>query len=382
MGVRHARTGAPNDEPFRTVASGEFASKLIDVRGRKEPAGWAAAAVLAAVWAWTKRPRRARWTDSVAIVSGGSRGLGLLLARGLAARGARLVLVARDTRELAAAKRQLEAEGAFVETVAADLTHPDTPEQVVRAARAAFGRIDVLVNDAGIITVGPEETMSLEDYRRAMEANFWSAVRLTRAALPHLRASERAAILNITSIGGAVPVPHLAPYVASKFAFVGWSSGLAAEVAEHGIRVTTVLPWLMRTGSFLHAELKGRRPAEAANFALSSSLPFLTLSADRAAARMLRAVDRGERFVSVGALAKAARVGFSLMPGFAIAVLSVVNRLLPPAEGGAGVRQPAEPLWKHRRGIARSVLTRLGDLAARRNNELTKIRGPGATASP
>ena len=348
-------------------------------------AAWAAAGGWLATWVWAKWSRRADWTDAVAIVSGGSRGLGLLLAEGLAKRGAKLVLVARDEAELREAKRRLEADGAFVETVAADLTHPDTPEQVVRAARAAFGRIDLVVNDASIITVGPDASMSLEDYRRAMETNFWQAVRLTRAALPSLKQSERAAVLNIASIGGAVPVPHLMPYVASKFAFVGWSTGLAAEVAGEGIRVTTILPWLMRTGSFLHAQVKGRRRADATNFTLSSSLPFLTLSADRAAARMLRALDRGERFVTVGAFGKLARIGFALAPGFAIATMSVVNRLLPPAEGGAGRRDRAEPLWKHRRGIARSAVTRLGDRAARRNNELTKIRRLGptdATANP
>lgn len=330
-------------------------------------------------WVWSARRRRRDWTDAVAVVTGGSRGLGLLLAGGLAERGARLVLVARDARELDEAKRRLELDGALVEIVAVDLTLPDAPERVVRAARARFGRVDVVVNDASIITVGPESSMSLEDYRRAMEANFWSAVRLTRAALPSLRASERAAILNVTSIGGAVPVPHLMPYVASKFAFVGWSTGLAAELAGERIRVTTVLPWLMRTGSFLHARVKGRRVAEATNFTLSSTLPFLTLSADRAASRMLRALDRGERFVTVGAIGKLARLGFALMPGLAIATLAGVNRLLPRAEGGAGALDRAEPLWMHRRGVARSVITRLGDRAARRNNELTTIR-PGSPA--
>ena len=330
---------------------------------------WVAAG-MAAGWLWKRRKqRRTRPGGGVAIVTGGSRGLGLLLADGLRDRGFSVVLVARDGEELLRAKRMLESRGGFVSTVAADLTEPDAPAIVVRHALARFGRIDVLVNDAGVIQVGPEKTMSMEDYRFAMEANFWSAVRLTRSALPHLE-STRGRVLNITSIGGAVPVPHLLPYAASKFALVGWSAGLQMEVANNGVRVTTVLPWLMRTGSFLHAEVKGQQEKEARNFALSSSLPLITLSADRAAARMLRALDRGERFVTVGMIAKMVRLAFALAPSSTIAAMSVVNRLLPRPDGGAGRREPSEPLWKHRRGLARSVLTRLGDRAAARNNEI------------
>ena len=228
-----------------------------------------------------------------------------------------------------------------------------------------FGRLDVLVNDAGVITVGPQKAMSDEDYRHAMRTNFEAAVRLVRAALPHLEKTG-GAIVNIASIGGAVPVPHLLPYTASKFAMTGWSAGLAAELANNGVRVTTVLPWLMRTGSFLHAEVKGRQEKEARNFALSSSLPLLTLSAERAASRILLAVDRGERFVTVGVIATALRLAFALFPSTTIAALSLGNRLLPHIkETHDPAAAPASPLWKHRTGLAKSFLTRLGDLAAR-----------------
>lgn len=331
--------------------------------------------LVSGLWVLSKRPgaKRLRRGD-VAVVTGGSRGLGLLLAHGLARRGLSVALVARDSRELAAAKRRLEREtGARVQTVTQDLEERNAATRVVNAVISRFGRLDVLVNDAGVISVGPQKAMSLDDYRHSMETNFFAALQMTQAALPHLEES-RGSILNVTSVGGAVPVPHLLPYTASKFAFAGWSAGLAAELANNGVRVVTVLPWLMRTGSFLHAEVKGRREKEARNFTLAASLPLLTLSADRAAARMLRALDRGERFVTVGIAGKVARLGFALLPNVALVVLSVANRFLPGmTNGAAGAREKAEPVWRHREGLASSFLTVLGDRAARRNNEVLTL---------
>lgn len=333
------------------------------------------AGVVAGIWIWSKRPgARAVRRGQVVMVTGGSRGLGFLLARGFAQRGASLVLVARDEEELAIAKSRLESEtGVRVLALSDDLEETEAPERLVAMVIDRFGRLDVLVNDAGVISVGPQRAMSDEDYRHAMRTNFEAAVRLVRSALPHLEKSG-GAIVNISSIGGAVPVPHLLPYTASKFAMTGWSAGLATELANNGVRVTTVLPWLMRTGSFLHAEVKGRQEKEARNFALSSSLPLLTLSAERAASRILLAVDRGERFVTVGVIAKALRLAFALLPSTTIAALSLVNRLLPHLKGTHDpAAAPASPLWKHRTGLAKSFLTRLGDVAARANNETIHV---------
>src|SRR5437763_6845434 len=115
---------------------------------------------------------------------------------------------------------------------------------------ARHGRLDVVVNNAGIIEVGPQGTMSLADCQTVMGVNFWGAVHVTLAALPHLRRSSSGQILNITSIGGVVPIPHLLPYTCAKFAMVGLSEGLATELGGTGVRVTTIVPGLMRTGSY------------------------------------------------------------------------------------------------------------------------------------
>jgi short-subunit dehydrogenase len=201
-----------------------------------------------------------------------------------------------------------------------------------------------------------------------MAANYWGTVHATLAVLPEMRARRRGRIVNVTSIGGTVAVPHLLAYTASKFAAVGFSTGLAAEAARHGIRVTTVVPGLMRTGSFIRALFKGDREREMSAFSVAASLPVLTLDADRAARRIVRACERGERFVTVGVPWKALRLAAAVAPAIATAAFALVARLLPGSTPDAA-REPARPGYLHRAGIARSHLTLLQDRAAARNNE-------------
>ncbi|WP_243337560.1 SDR family NAD(P)-dependent oxidoreductase [Anaeromyxobacter soli] len=331
---------------------------------------WTALAILggATALALSRRIGRVRLPGKIAFVTGGSRGLGFLVARELGRRGMRVVICARDEEELERARGGLAAEGIDVTALPCDVTDEDGIQGLVADVEQNLGPIDVLVNNAGIIQVGPVETMKTEDYRRAMDVMFWGALHAAEAVLPGMRERRRGTIVNVTSIGAAVGLPHLAPYDAAKFALRGWSEALAAESIRHGVRVVTVVPGLMRTGSFGHALVKGKRYAEASLFALAASLPLVTSSADRAARRIVRAIENDERFVVVGVPAKALRIAHALFPGTVVRTLGVVNRLLPPAEPGAreAIALPGELF---RRGLARSILTALGDRAARRYNE-------------
>jgi len=319
-------------------------------------------------WAIARRLGRVELRGKVAIVTGGSRGLGLVLARELGRRGMRVVVCARDEEELERARASLATEGIDATALPVDVTDTDGMAGMVADVEENIGPVDLLVNNAGIIQVGPSEAMNLDDYRRAMDVMFWGALNGAEAVLPRMRARRRGTIVNVTSIGAAVGIPHLAPYDAAKFALRGWSEALGAEQARHGIAIVTVVPGLMRTGSFGHALVKGKRYAEASLFSLMASLPLLTTSAERAAHRIVRAVEHGERFVVVGAPAKLLRIVHSLAPGGVVRVLGVLNRLLPPPDEGARDTMPL-PGEIFRRGFARSILTALGDRAAKKYNE-------------
>ena len=226
----------------------------------------------------------------------------------------------------------------------------------------------MLINNAGVIQVGPIEHMSYGDYQRAMNVHFWGALHCTEAVLPHMRRRGSGRIINIASIGGLVAIPHLAPYSASKFALVGYSNAIRAEVAKDGIRVTTVCPGLMRTGSAVNALIKGRHTAEFAWFATLSSLPLISIDARRAAHKILAAGRRGAPHLTITPQAKGVALFDRLMPNTLGRLMSLTNRLLPGPRGVRG--DEAWPGSASRPDRLPRVVTALGDKAASRNNEL------------
>jgi len=306
-------------------------------------------------------------TNKTVLITGGSRGLGLVMAREFAREGARLVLCARDEEELQQAQADVEAFGAEVMTVPCDVTDRDAVNKMIADVNDRFGTIDVLVNNAGVIQVGPLEVMTMEDFERAMQSHFWGPLNTILAVLPSMRQKKSGRIVNISSIGGKVSVPHLVPYSASKFALVGLSKGLRAELLKDGISVTTVCPGLMRTGSPRNAEFKGQHRYEYAWFSISDSMPLLSVSAENAARQIVRACKRGQAELVISIPAKLAATFDALVPEMMSQMLGLANQLLPAA-GGVGTqnvkgRQSASswsPSW----------LTTLSEEAALRNNEV------------
>jgi NAD(P)-dependent dehydrogenase (short-subunit alcohol dehydrogenase family) len=283
-----------------------------------------------------QRLREADLRDEVALITGGSRGLGLLLARELAKEGCRLVICARDQGELRRAREDLEARGAQVLDVSCDVADRAQVDRMIEQATSRFGGVDTVINNAGIIQVGPIQTMTLEDFEQAMGVIFWGMVYPTMALLPGMLERRSGRIVNITSIGGKVSVPHLVPYNCAKFATVGFSEGLGAELAGTGVQVTTIVPGLMRTGSHLNAVAKGNQEAEFGLFALAASLPIVSMDGERAARQIVQAVKRGqkERILSIPANVMARIQG--LLPGANTQLLGLVNRFVMPAPDGAG----------------------------------------------
>jgi len=247
----------------------------------------------------------------------------------------------------------------------------------MRKVADCFGGLDVLINNAGIIQVGPLEHMRFEDFEEAMAVHFWGPLHTTFAALPWLRRQGGGRIVNISSIGGLIAVPHLLPYCASKFALVGLSDGLRAELRRHGIRVTTVCPGLMRTGSAFNAGFKGRHRREFAWFAISSSLPLLTISAKRAARQIIRACRRGAPRLVISWPARAAVFFEKLFPSAAARISDRVNRMLPNLADRSG--DEARTGWEAKSVLAPSLLTSLSERAAKRNNELV-AKADGGTS--
>ena len=231
--------------------------------------------------------------DKVVIVTGGSRGLGLVLTRRLALLGAKVAILARDEEGLARAREDLRSRRFDVLAVRCDVRDRSQVQAAIRTVTQALGPIDVLINNAGVLQVGPMETMIQEDFEDAMRTHFWGPLHATLAVLPEMRKRGRGRIVNISSLGGKIASPHMLPYVASKFALVGLSEGMRTELLQEGITVTTVCPGLMRTGSVYNAFFKGRHRAEANWFMIPASLPLLSMSVESAASMILFATRLG-----------------------------------------------------------------------------------------
>lgn len=334
-------------------------------------AGIAAGGILmgAALAGEARRVRRAIDLDGqAALVTGGSRGLGLLIARELGRQGAHVVLMARDEAELDRAERKLLAEGLDVSTVAGDVSKPDDARRAVETTAARHGAIGILVNNAGIITVGPIEHATVADFQEAMAVHFWGPLYTMRAAVPYMKRQGGGRIANISSIGGKLGVPHMVPYCASKFALTGLSSAITPELARDNIAVTTVCPGLMRTGSPFNAWFKGRHREEFAWFAIADSLPLVSTSGQNAAAQIVNALKHGDAELVITWAAKLGAMAAALIPNTLALAMQAANELLPgPAPALGGERRSG---WQSLSDWAPSSLTRLAEQAALENNEM------------
>src|SRR5881227_682834 len=329
-----------------------------------------AGALLIGAWVTARAIRTARYTlrDKVAVITGGSRGLGLVLARHICAQGGKVAIIARDPEELGRAKvdlgRRSGAPNAF--GVKCDLLDAEQIEAAVGQIIDRFGKIDILINNAGIIEVGPLENMTREDFERAMRLHFWAAYELISRIIPEMRIWGGGRIVNISSIGGKVAVPHLAPYSVSKFALTGFSDAIRAELARDNIHVTTVAPGMMRTGSHVNAKFKGKHDIEFAWFSASAGAPLISMNADRAARKILAACRRGQPSLTLTFAARGAILGNALFPNLTGYAMRLVNQFLPKPSAAEGNQSRG---GSEMRRLIPGWLTHSADKASVRNNE-------------
>jgi short-subunit dehydrogenase len=310
--------------------------------------------------------RKFNLRDRIVVITGGSRGLGLALARVFLSRGAKVALLARDPEELDRARQSLAGMGTvFVRPC--DVRDQQQVNDAIVEIRRELGEIDVLVNNAGTITVGPLDTMSIDDYREALNIYFWASLYTTLAVLPSMRQRRSGRIANISSIGGKISVPHLLPYSVGKFALAGFSEGLRSELIKENVRVTTVYPGLMRTGSARNAEFKGKHRAEYAWFLLSDSIPGIAINSDRAARQIVNACERGKAELIVSLPAEVAIKIHALFPSISLPVLALMNRALPDAQGGIETSKKGS---ESETRLTQSWLRTFDERAAVKNNQL------------
>lgn len=266
-----------------------------------------------------------------AYITGGSRGLGLSLAWNLLERGADVVLVARDLKELEVAEKTLRRDypDAEIYLSVCDITDKNDLRKSFYEAAADLDGIDILINNAGSTIVGPFAAMDREDFEAQMNVHFYAAIESTRIAREHFIARGGGHIINICALGGKTGLPHMSAYDASKFALAGFSQGVQAELARDGIQVTTVFPFLVRTGSPIQTVFKGDHEKEFKIYAALESLPFVSMSADEAAKKILDALALGQTEVVLSSLGQIRIVLGALLPELTGVATELAARVLP-----------------------------------------------------
>ena len=276
------------------------------------------------------------YKDKVALVTGGSRGLGLQIAKEICARGGKVALLARDNEELDRAKTDLERFKTDVLAVQCDLLESAQIQSAVQQTLQHFRKIDILINNAGTVEVGPIQHFQIKDFDREMRLHFWAPYVLQFLVVPQMRTRGGGRIVNISSIGGRVAVPHMVPYSASKFALTGFSDALRSELARDKILVTTVTPGMMRTGSHVHATFKGDHAAEYRWFEWSRKIPFASISMERAARKIVNACASGKPVLVMPFTACFIIAANALFPNLMARLMTMFSRSLPSQVSQSG----------------------------------------------
>jgi short-subunit dehydrogenase len=269
------------------------------------------------------------FSEKTILITGGSRGLGLTMAKMFLQKKAKVAICARDRDELDLAEKELLKIGSSVMAITCDVTKKDQVKAMVRSINKTYGHLDVLVNNAGNFHVGPMEAMDYQDFDEALDTHFWAPLHTTLAILPQMKKNGGGRIINISSLGGKISIPHMLPYSSSKFAMTGFSEGLHAELKKHNIIVTTACPALTRTGGRNFTKAKGDILNEFDWFNSAETLPFISTSAEYAAKEIINACALGKAEIIITFPAKLLVALHGIFPGTINELLTVFNKFLP-----------------------------------------------------
>lgn len=252
-----------------------------------------------------------------ALITGGSQGIGRETALLFASKGYNIAIAARNGERLEAAANEIRRQGVEVLAHPADTRNVEQVRALVEATQARFGAIDVLINNAGIYCSGPTEAFSLDDWHTVLDTNLWGYIHTIHAVLPAMVDRGSGTIINVSSIGGKVPVPYLTPYCTSKFAIAGLTESLHSELEPKGVHVGGIYPNVIKSDFMERAMFRGKDESdvtarrEQLNQVLTA--PIVEKPADVAKA-IWEAVNQRKKEVVVGS-ANVSIASHRLIPG-------------------------------------------------------------------
>lgn len=252
------------------------------------------------------------------LITGASDGIGKATALLFASQGYDLVMAARHADKLTAAGQEVQAMGRQALTIPTDVKDPQQVKNLVDQALAKYASIDVLINDAGIYISGPVEEFSLEDWHNAIDTNLWGYIHTIQALLPHFLERGSGTIVNISSIGGKVPVPYLVPYCTTKFAVTGMTEAMHSELKPKGIHVCGIYPNLIKSEFMTRAIFQGKdeQDAQARRKQLDQVLSTPVVEKPEDVAKAIWDAVKNQRSEVMVGSANASKAAYNLFPGF------------------------------------------------------------------
>lgn len=312
-----------------------------------------------------RNKRKISFNNKAVFITGGSRGLGIIMARLFLEEGAKVAIAARDEGELEKAKEELSEIGTVL-VLRCDITKPADIRGAIKVIKKKLGPIDILINNAGKIVVGPIEELEKGIYEEAMNTHFWGPLYTMEAVLPGMEKRGAGRIANIASIAGKLSIPHQVPYSASKAALVGLSTGFRAEYKEKNVFITTVIPGLIRTGAHQNADIKGQHQNEFNWFSIADASVLTSMDAENAAKKILDAIRYGDAELVMPLHARLGMILEGLIPGSVIEIFAEANKFLPSSLGSKTNRKKGKEIQPTKLA---EYLSGTGNKAAEQNNE-------------
>jgi len=251
------------------------------------------------------------------LITGASQGIGKATALLFASKGYDLVLAARQPDRLAAVGQEVQNLGRQALTVPTDVKDPQQVKTLVDKALEHYGVIDVLINNAGIYISGSLENFSLDDWHQAIDLNLWGYIHTINALLPHMIERGTGTIVNLSSIGGKVPVPYLVPYNVSKFAVTGLTEAMHSELKPKGIHVCGIYPNLIKTSFMERAIFRGKdeQDAQARRKQLDQVLSTPVIEKPEDVAKAIWEGVKHQRSEVIVGSANVSKAAYNLFPG-------------------------------------------------------------------
>jgi len=292
---------------------------------------------LAGYFAFKRKKRQFTYQGKVVLVTGGARGLGYIMARQLVEEGAKVIICARDADQLDKAYVLLRNHGEVTYPYVCDITEKENIVQLAYFIKKRFGRLDVLINNTGTITINPIEQLPLNNYKKFIESHLWGPMQLVRVLIPLLSKSREAKIVNIFSVGGKISLAKSQPYDVNEIVHAVFYDNISRVITGKNIKLTAIYPEFKDQDLPVNLKLKGHSEQELAWSKFNESRPLISLYAENVGKQILKTAQIGKKTLTLPFPRELARIVNNINTELNLTLCQLVDHLVPHDSGSSSI---------------------------------------------